>query len=336
MQGVIEAWKKHEGVTEREIEELFLLSDIPSETSWLTGKRIDVLTELYPPFPEAVLEETEEYVVRRNGLGGIDKLMKEHAYLPIPIEHPLKDRKDWQALKARLNWDVVRLSGGWREKAERDIRGGWPLTLFVSGFFGFPRKLLGDEALCVLYYDDPALLHDIGNTYCRLLAKVRNAIRDSGLSIDKVIFWEDLAGNGGPIISPILFREFIQRYYRQIIPEFTQIGAYHFEGDTDGNFDVLIPDFLDSGVTCLFPFEVNAGMDIVSTRQKYPSLVIHGGIDKRILNQDKAAIDSELKRKLPLMVKTGGYLCTVDHRIMLGSSYANVRYFMKTLKDFFS
>jgi hypothetical protein len=336
MPGVIESWKRDERITEREIEDLFLLSDIPSEMSWLTGKKLDVMTDFYPPYPEEVLEETEEYVVRRNSLGGVEKLMKQYAYMPMPIEYPLKNRKDWSAMKERLVWDAGRLPGVWQEKAHKHSQEGWPLTLFVAGFYGFPRELLGDEALCLLYYDDPALIHDIANTYSLLLRAVRDAINESGISIDKIIFWEDLAGNAGPIIGPSLFREFIKRYYQEIIPEFKQIGVYHFEVDTDGNFDLLIPDFLESGVTCLFPFEVHAGMDIVSTRQRYPSLVIHGGIDKRVLTEDIAAIDAELEKKLPLMIETGGYLCTTDHRIMLGSSYKNVLYFMKRLKDFFS
>lgn len=66
------------------------------------------------------------------------------------------------------------------------------------------------------------------------------------------------------------------------------------------------------------------------------SIVIHGGIDKSVLTKDSMAIDEEIKGKLPLMVRMVGYLCTVDHKILLGSSYKNVLYFMKRVKECFN
>ena len=36
------------------------------------------------------------------------------------------------------------------------------------GLFGAPRKLLGFEQLSFMFYDDPALLHDILDALCDL------------------------------------------------------------------------------------------------------------------------------------------------------------------------
>ena len=64
-------------------------------------------------------------------------------------------------------------------------------------------------------------------------------------------------------------------------------GIKHFIVDTDGNCEILIPLFLEAGVTGLFPFEVRAGMDIEKIREKYPNLIILGGIDKIALAKGK-------------------------------------------------
>ncbi len=37
--------------------------------------------------------------------------------------------------------------------------------------------------------------------------------------------------------------------------------------DTDGDFNRLIPDFIEAGVDGFLPMDVNAGMDIVKVRQ---------------------------------------------------------------------
>ena len=57
-----------------------------------------------------------------------------------------------------------------------------------------------------------------------------------------------------------------------------------------------------------------------------------GGIDKRVLARDKAAIDRELARQLPL-VRGGGYIPTIDHSIPPDVSYENFSYYWKRKKE---
>ena len=54
---------------------------------------------------------------------------------------------------------------------------------------------------------------------------------------------------------------------------------------------------------------------MVELGQRYPDLVMFGGIDKRVLAHSKAAIDAHLERILPPMRARGGYIPTCDHGV---------------------
>ena len=149
--------------------------------------------------------------------------------------------------------------------------------------------------------------------------------------MDYILIWEDLAFKNGPLISPDIFREFILPYYKKFIQRMKTFGVKHFFVDTDGNFEVLIPLFIEGGVTGFYPFEVQAGMDIEKIRDLYPELVIMGGIDKMALAKGKEAIDGEIA-KVKRMLKKGGYIPYTDHMVPPDVSFENYTYFRKQLK----
>lgn len=325
MPGLEEEWHA-EGISDEQIAELFALSDS-------TGRTIGINTGFYPPVRSCVVHEDEDFRVEENEFGGVSKLSKKCASIPITVEFPVRSEQDWLRVKPRFQWDAERLAPDWLERARRDLSDGQPLEVWLTGFYAFPRLHLGDLALCCAYYDRPELVHDMCRTQCELAVKAADAIERSGVAVDKVCLWEDMAGRQGPMISPRLFREFMFPYYREVICRYRRLGAYHFEVDTDGNANDLLPLFIEAGVTCLFPFECQAGMDVVEARGRYPQLVIHGGIDKRTLTAGREAIDRELDRKLPPLMAAGGYMCAADHRLLRGTTFEAVSHFMRSVAE---
>jgi uroporphyrinogen decarboxylase len=86
--------------------------------------------------------------------------------------------------------------------------------------------------------------------------------------------------------------------------------------DSDGNVLPVIDLYREQiGMDYMNPFEVASGCDVVEVGRRWPDLLIHGGIDKRILAQSKDAIDRELERIIPTMRKRGGYIPTCDHGV---------------------
>jgi uroporphyrinogen-III decarboxylase len=70
-------------------------------------------------------------------------------------------------------------------------------------------------------------------------------------------------------------------------------------------------------------------MDIVEVRKKYGRrLAVRGGIDKHVLRKDTAAIRMELEYKLQPLMRQGGTVFGLDHRIPNGTPLENYRYYV--------
>jgi uroporphyrinogen decarboxylase len=136
-----------------------------------------------------------------------------------------------------------------------------------------------------------------------------------------------------------MVREFLFPYYRQLISniksrQLDKTRTLWFQVDTDGFSDPFIPLYMELRLDYLSPFEVAAGCDVVRTGKEYPQLLMHGGIDKRILAKGKDAIDREVDRIMPVMVKRGGYIPTCDHGVPEEVSFENYLHYRKRMMEF--
>jgi uroporphyrinogen decarboxylase len=113
---------------------------------------------LLPAFDEETIEEDDQYVIFRDGVGRTRKALKEgtshggRMSMDTYIDFPVHDMEEWQALKPRLllrqdryepYWEELRLSG-WRSRTCPLIFGPNCSTL---GFYWWARDLMGTEPL---------------------------------------------------------------------------------------------------------------------------------------------------------------------------------------------
>ncbi|MBM3713127.1 MAG: hypothetical protein FJW56_06790 [Actinobacteria bacterium] len=103
--------------------------------------------------------------------------------------------------------------------------------------------------------------------------------------------------------------------------------------DSDGNIEDLIPLFLKSGINCVSPLEVNAGMDVIDLRKKYGrDLLMMGGINKMALMSNKKAIYDEVFKKIEPIIEKGGFIPMIDHLVPPDVSYENFIYYLNLKK----
>lgn len=294
---------------------------------------VAVHTGLMDGFPACVVEENADYRIELDQYGRLTKLCKASATIPLPLSYPVTDIDSWLRIKPKYHFSEARFTDGWLAAARQARDTGALLVVGMPGGFDEPRQLLGEEALCLAYYEQPEVLHDmlttIGDTTQRVLDRVSAALQVDVLSVH-----EDLAGKSGPLVGPAQIREFIQPYYRGVWDMLASRGAQIFQQDSDGNMNAVIPAFLDAGVNCMYPMEPAAGMDIVQVRQQYgPGLMLMGGIDKHVLRQSPEAIRAELTYKMQPLMQTGGVVFGLDHRITNGTPIANYRYYVRTARE---
>jgi len=280
-------------------------------------------------YPDALIEETDEHKIWRDGLGRTMMLPKKVATVALPLDYPVKTMDDWLKIKPWYEFSEDRLQGDWLTTARRSVEEGKVVWVLIPGGFDEPRQLLGEEALCMAFYDQPELIHDIlhtiGNTAFKVLERVSREAQ-----IDLLFVHEDMAGKSGPLVGPDQIREFIAPYYRKIWELLKDRGARLFDQDSDGNMNPVIDAFLDAGVNCMHPMEPAANMDIVKVREKYGTrLAFYGGIDKHVLRRSQQEIVQELEYKIPPMVRTGGCALALDHRITNGTPLENYRFYVR-------
>jgi uroporphyrinogen-III decarboxylase len=301
----------------------------------LSSVRVPLIWRACPLFTETVLEEDETTRILINADGVKVSVRKDNKSVPRYLGWPVHDRASWEQLKAeRFTTDVsTRFPERWDLLAPGYRNRDYPLGVVMDGFFAAPRELIGVEHQLMMYYDDPQLMLDIGEHLLRTwLATLEELLAQ--LELDFVYVWEDMSFKTGPLLSPGMFERFISPYYQKLTAFLRGRGVETIFVDTDGDCSQLIPLFLRAGVNGMYPFECQAGMDIVKVRQQYPDLLIQGGLDKTRVAEGKAAIDAELEAKLPFLLSQGGYIPFCDHMVPPEVSWEDFRYYRQRVKEY--
>jgi hypothetical protein len=236
---------------------------------------------IHPAFEQVIFEETEEYIILQDGFGVKKRLGKKVASRPQYLRWPAEDRKGFEFLKDRLKPVLKeRIPSQWDALIKDYSNRDYPLTLggYPIGFYGALRFLMGEERLLYNFYDDPRLVKDFVNYLADFWIELWGQAL-SQIKVDLVNFWEDMAYRSGPLISPAMYREFMLEPYQRVTSFLKDQGVKVILVDSDGNIEKLVPLFLESGITAVFPFEVQAGNDILAYRRQYPRLQIFGGLD---------------------------------------------------------
>jgi uroporphyrinogen-III decarboxylase len=257
--------------------------------------------------------------------------------IPMHEGHLLVDRASWKKLyKPRLDSSHPQRWEGFDEKVRQwlDPQRDVPLTAPGGSMFGRLRDWMGIENIAVLVYDDPSLFEEMTETMGDLVVGVLQRCLATGARFDACCMWEDMCYNGGPLISPAHFEQYLVPQYRRITSLLRSHGCDVVYVDCDGKVDALLPMWLEAGVNCMFPVEVGTwNADPVQLRKQFgQDLLLMGGFDKRVLQSSPAAITREVERLTPL-VEEGGYIGFADHRVPPDVPLANYLFYLRCVRQ---
>ena len=295
---------------------------------------------MMPPYESKVLERTERYEIIQHPTGMITKALIEGqvGWMRMCMDQYLswvvKDHNDFRKLKKRFVAALdERYPKDWKEK----LLPGWknrdyPLVLghncAPGGFYWRARDWMGTENVSYAWYDQPDLMHDMMEFYADFtIACARPILEET--TVEYFNLNEDFAMKTGPLLGPDTFRTFIFPHLKRLVEFFKSHGTRYVILDSDGNPETLIPLLMDAGIDCIWPLERASDMDPMRIRRKFgKSLRIMGGVDKRELAKDKAAIEAHLKSLIPI-VEDGGFIPTVDHTVPPDVPWDNFLYYME-------
>lgn len=288
--------------------------------------------EMNPPFEEVVLERRAESVILRDETGIVAERYlhdSDRSSIPRFIEFPVKTPDDWAQLKERY-----RLDDPLRTPLQQDIAEArrardenQSLHMSFTGFYGQLRHWMGMENLSYAFYDYPGMVRDMVAHWAELCARQIEGL-PGDIPIDQVNWWEDMAGKNGPLVSPTVFRHFLQPGYQRVMGAARAHGCVLGQVDCDGNPHAIVANWLEEGVNIMFPIEIAAGSDPVAWRKEFGrALLLRGGINKRAIAEGGEAIDAELERMRPLLDE-GGCIPHLDHLVPPDISFDNYRRYL--------
>ena len=143
---------------------------------------------------------------------------------------------------------------------------------------------------------------------------------------------EDMSYNHGPMISQKVFEEFYSPYYHRLLERTRELNLKVIV-DTDGDVTLLAPWMLAVGIDGILPLERQAGVDAAKLRAQFPRLCMIGHYNKLLMNQGEASMRGEFERLLPVM-RTGGFIPSVDHQTPPGVSLEQYRNYLRLLKEY--
>ncbi len=271
---------------------------------------------LNPPFPHKMISETATTRVFMNGDGLLAEVPKDgHDTIPHYIKATVITPDDWKRCKeermrrddpARIP-DIAALKK--RHPADRD----YPLGISCGSMIGVIRNMLTFEGLAYAVYDYPDMVEDMVETCCLIVEDSLDRLLPN-FDFDYASGWEDICFKNGPIVSVDFFKNVVAPRYKRISRKLHAAGIDLWYTDCDGDVRPILPYFLESGINCLFPFEVNGCAHPAELLNEYgKDLRIMGGVDKIELGKGPKAIRAYLETLVPL-VERGGYIPFCDHR----------------------
>ncbi len=300
---------------------------------------------MMPEFETKVIERRENSQVVQDWKGNICEIGLEYTpeYLGGKgskkfdfvtrrwIKCPVENRADWLEMKKRYDvFSPGRLPENPAERGKMLASRNWFLSQPIYGPFWQLREWLGFENLCVMFYDDPALVGEMIAFWDDFISKLLRRAFEFVVP-DCVHVSEDMAYKSFSMISPDMAKKYLLPVWQHWGEIIRGAGVPVYAMDSDGFIGELIPLWIEAGINACDPIEVAAGNDINAFRRKFGrNMAYRGGVDKRAMARGGRTIVDEINRVRPV-IDDGGYIPGCDHGIPPDVSWPNFVEYVRLL-----
>jgi uroporphyrinogen decarboxylase len=138
---------------------------------------------------------------------------------------------------------------------------------------------------------------------------------------------DDYAGNTNLLVSPAMFRQFIQPCLQRLV---NAIKEHHPQVKvmlhSDGAITKLLPEIIALGVDVLHPLEPLPATDLVEIKEKYGSQISFlGGIDiSHAMPGTREQVRLEAKQRIAQLAPGGGYILAPSNHLQADVPEENV------------
>ena len=235
--------------------------------------------------------------------------------------------------------DPSRYAEGFERRCRRLNREGKVVYVDASGGGLLQMLGVGDwesfKAACLAFVKQPERVEEIvaktTDFYCICLERVL-----SRATVDYASFYEPIASNTGPVISPAMFERFALPGYRKVIDLLEKFHVpLRILCTTGGNLTPLLPSLINAGINGLWISNItSAGMEYDNLRRRFgPQVALIGGINAAALSRDETAVRNAVETTVPPLLESGRYLPCLDDRPRANISLARYRQYRRILEE---
>jgi uroporphyrinogen decarboxylase len=233
--------------------------------------------------------------------------------VPMPIDHPLKTRKDWEKYQIPDPEKPGRFEN--LKSLVKRFKGQRAIGCHLHDSFNYPSYLFGLNNLMMNLIEDPGWVHEVVaacNWHC--VRMVELAIEAGA---DFIVFGDDVGGKSGPLVSPKHYGEFFLPGLANVTQAAHNKGAFVIK-HTDGNVYKLLDMFAEAGIDAFHPSDPSAGMDIFEVKQKYIGrLAVVGSVDvgDPLSYWPVDQLVGEIRRQITQLAPGGGWIIASSNTI---------------------
>ncbi|HEX9115386.1 MAG TPA: uroporphyrinogen decarboxylase family protein [Anaerolineae bacterium] len=184
------------------------------------------------------------------------------------------------------------------------------LSQFLRGFDDWLVDVAANQALLALIMDH------VTDIYTAMLGPLLDAVGDN---VDIVLHCDDIAAQGGPLISPRAYRSLIKPRQRRIFDTIRAHSRARLLYHSCGSMFWALPDVIDLGVDALNPIQVSSsGMDTARLKAEFGrDIAFWGAVDTgyALPFGTPAEVRAEVQRRVTDLAGDGGYVIGSVHII---------------------
>jgi uroporphyrinogen decarboxylase len=158
--------------------------------------------------------------------------------------------------------------------------------------------------------------------------------------IDVILFGDDLGGQGGPLISPDMYRELFKPHHTTLFNRAKELApGIRVMLHCCGGVRQLLPDLIDAGLDAINPVQITCtGMEAAGLKRDFGMDLTFwgGGCDTRDIlpHGTPETIRAHVLRQLEILAPGGGYVFQQVHNIMADVPPENIVAMFDAVREF--
>ena len=294
----------------------------------------------------ALPEREDGRWVLRSRSGRVIAHMPDGALYFEQTYYPFADHEDLEAIPWALEenmWcavasppgPLVAMTDGGRVLAEGARRLRAASDKAIIGLFGgnlleTGQFLWRNDNFLMMLAAEPDKVHAFLDRLVEIhLANLEAFLAAVGPSIDVVLFGDDLGMQGGPQISPAMYREYFKPRHKLMWNRAKDLADIKVMLHCCGGVRELLPDIIDAGLDAINPVQIScAGMDAQGLKDDFgESMVFWGGgcdTQNMLFNGTPEEVREHVREQVRILAPGGGFVFQQVHNILVGVPPENI------------